>query len=229
MPYMSASSYGFSSRSICAMSAAVAASGSEAMGPGRVATARAGLPRDRLFHGTTRQLQFRKQVGARNGERRNEAPARRVSSDGGGLRESRQAGSFVRPLVFSRPAPSRAKRPAPEHGTQDREPTRRPPPPPHARQSSRARSHRGRRALTARASPLRVPPRIRGTHGTASSQRRASCPPRCSCSSPAPRRGRRGSPRRSRSPSRVRLGRPRGVLPPLSRTPRAPASAFALP
>ena len=34
MPYTSASSYGFSSRSICAMSAAVAASGSEAMGPG---------------------------------------------------------------------------------------------------------------------------------------------------------------------------------------------------
>jgi hypothetical protein len=226
MPYMSASSYGFSSRSICAMSAAVAASGSEAMGP-RGWRQRVRVCREIVcFTGRRDSFNFENRLAR---ERRNLAPARRVSSDGGGLPESRQAGSFVRPLVFSRPAPSRAKRPAPEHGTQDREPTRRPPPPPHARQSSRARSHRGRRALTARASPLRVPPRIRGTHGTASSQRRASCPPRCSCSSPAPRRGRRGSPRRSRSPSRVRLGRPRGVLPPLSRTPRAPASAFALP
>ena len=83
------------------------------------------------------------------------------------------------------------------------------------------------RALTSCASPRRAPSAdfeapSAGLRGPVQSQRRASCRPRCSCSSPAPRRGRRGSRRRSQSPSRVRLGCFRGVLALLFRTSRAP-------
>ena len=98
-------------------------------------------------------------------QRPNLAPARRVSSSaivervrGCRNRDRRVRPRLVgRPLVFSRPAPSRAKRPAPEHGTRDRAPTRRPPrPPTRSAELARAFAPRASRADGARVSAARA-------------------------------------------------------------------------
>lgn len=144
--------------------------------------------------------------------------------------------------VFPRDPPCYVQSaPRPSTGRDRETPNRRRPRGVHTRSVERDRAFAPRtsRADGARVSTARALRAFRGTlaglRPVGAERLHASCRPRCSCSSPAPRRGRRGSPRRPRSPSRVRLGRfrsrPPASLPnaarvSLGRAPVFPARGF---
>ena len=179
-----------------------------------MATARAGLPRDRRFTGRRDSDDAHFEIFARL-----IAPAWRGRT-ASGRREigARKPGSPIRgPLsdrVFPRDPPCYGQSaPRPSTGRDRETPNRRRPRGVHTRSVERDRAFAPRtsRADGARVSAARALRAFRGTlaglRPVGAERLHASCRPRCSCSSPAPRRGRRGSPRRPRSPSRVRLGR----------------------